>query len=73
MNDVNWGKMESNINHLTKSVDHLTTHVDQLPTRNWVENRISTRLIKNFQWLIGLEIAIIGIIVPVIVSYVLNN
>ncbi|AKP65316.1 hypothetical protein ABN16_10070 [Levilactobacillus koreensis] len=65
--------MESNIDHLTKSVDHLTAHVDRLPTQNWVENRISTRLIKNFQWLVGLEITIIGIIVPVIITYFLNN
>ncbi|KRK86103.1 hypothetical protein FC99_GL001850 [Levilactobacillus koreensis JCM 16448] len=54
-------------------MDHLTAHVDRLPTQNWVENRISTRLIKNFQWLVGLEITIIGIIVPVIITYFLNN
>lgn len=86
MNEVDWGKMQQNIENLSKSVQEIKTDLEKLPTKDWVTNQINDNIIKNYKqtitnlkWfvgisvtLVGIFVTLVGIVVPVLVKIFLK-
>ncbi|BEI49713.1 hypothetical protein C6Y11_17360 [Lactiplantibacillus pentosus] len=75
MDAKEFGKMQSDIEHLIKNTDAISAKMDALPTKDWVTNQINDNIIANYKktitnlkWFIGIFVPLLSIVVSIILK-----
>lgn len=66
---IDYGKLSQRVDSMDKKIDSIVASLDKLPTKDWVENEFTKKIIKILCWVIGAGISIASIVVTIVLHY----